>query len=207
MSRRPLLRRWFLPAVPDLLGLLRRQGAITLAGLEAFDRWAGGDDEAAAELRTLEHAADAARRQVVASLRSAFSTPVEPEDIFELSERLDGVLNQAKDLVREAEVCSVAPDEAMAEMGHLVLAAVGDLTTAIAKLGSAHEAATLAADAAVSRQRTIERVYRRAMSDLLEHGDAREIGTRRELYRRYARIGEAIEQVADRIWYAVVKRA
>lgn len=206
MTRRSLLRRWFLPAAPDLLGLLRHQGTITLAGLEAFDRWASGDDEAAVELRELEHAADEARRQVVAALRTAFTTPVEPEDLFELSERLDGVLNQAKDLVREAEVCSVGPDAAMAEMAHLVLAAARDLTTAISRLGSAHEAATSAADAAVSHQRTIERVYRRAMSDLLEHGDAREIGARRELYRRYARIGGAIEQVADRVWYAVVKR-
>lgn len=200
------LARWFLPEAPEVLGLLLHQAEITLSGLEAFERWAAGEAGAGATVRTAEHTADGARRSVLGALRRAFTTPVEPEDLFELSERLDGVLNQAKDLVREAEVLDMAPDEAMAEMTHLVLLAGRDLSAALAGLGSADEIATSAADAAIGRQRTIERVYRHAMSALLACGDAREIAARRELYRRYARIGEAVEAVADRVWYAVVKR-
>ena len=45
------------------------------------------------------------------------------------------------------------------------------------------------------------------MSGLLEATELREVAGKRELYRRYARIGEAIEHVANRIWYAVVKQA
>jgi hypothetical protein len=33
----------------------------------------------------------------------------------------------------------------------------------------------------------------------------REVAARRELYRRYARIGEALVRVAHRVWYLVVK--
>ena len=46
----------------------------------------------------------------------AFTTPLEPEDIFELSRGLDRVLNNAKNAVREAEVIQMAPDAAIAEM-------------------------------------------------------------------------------------------
>ncbi len=199
--------KWFTPERPDLIGLLIRQGDITVAGIEAFDRWSSGDDTAGQRVRDLEHQADDARRAVVSALRRAFTTPVEPEDLYELSERLDGVMNRAKDLVREAEVLGMGPDAPMAEMSHLVLQGVRELTGAIPHLGAAPDKATEAADRAIRQQRAIERVYRKAMSALLDAGDIREVGGRRELYRRFARMGDAVEEVADRIWYAVVKQA
>ena len=36
--------RWFLPHDPDVLGVLIRQLAVTIEGMEAFARWAGGDE-------------------------------------------------------------------------------------------------------------------------------------------------------------------
>ncbi|MGA8296693.1 MAG: DUF47 family protein [Acidimicrobiales bacterium] len=206
MTRRFSPEHWFLPAAPDVLGLLVHQGEITLEGLNAFEDWAHGEPAKAKALRASEHAADEQRRAVVAALRQAFTTPVEPEDLYELSERLDAVLNQAKDLVREAEVLQIAPDQPMAEMTHLVLDAARDLVAAFGALAGSDEAATEAANAAIRRRRQIERVYRGAMSALLESKDPREIGGRRELYRRYARVGDAIEAVADRVGYALVKR-
>jgi uncharacterized protein Yka (UPF0111/DUF47 family) len=141
------------------------------------------------------------------ALRESFTTPVEPEDLFELSEGLDAIMNQAKDLVREAEVLAMVPDQVMAQMSHLVLAGVRELVSAFTDLAKGPDAATAAADRAIQQHRRIERVYRRAMSALLQSDQLREVGGRRELYRRYARIGDAIEHVANRIWYAVVKQA
>jgi hypothetical protein len=99
----------------------------------------------------------------------------------------------------------MSPDPPMAEMSHLAATGAGHLVSAFSDLAHQPDQATQAADAAVHQQRLIERVYRRAMSGLLEIDDIREVTGRRELYRRYARLGDAIEQVADRIWYAVVK--
>jgi hypothetical protein len=45
------------------------------------------------------------------------------------------------------------------------------------------------------------------MSSLLEVGDLREVMGRREIYRRFARIGDDITDVAERVWYAAVKEA
>jgi uncharacterized protein Yka (UPF0111/DUF47 family) len=199
--------RWFLPETPDVLGLLVRQGELTVEGFDAFDRWAGGDASEARHVRRIEHEADDARRSVVEALRQAFTTPVEPEDLFELSERLDRTLNLAKDLVREAEVLAIAPDPPMAEMSRLSATGVRHLVTALPKLAHERDQATQAADAAIHQQRLIERVYRRAMSGLLESDDLREVTARREVYRRYARLGDSIEHVANRIWYTVVKSA
>jgi len=200
-------RQWFLRDSPDVLGLLVDQSRVTVDAMASFDRWASGEAGEAKGVRALEHAGDTARRAVVAALRRAFVTPVEPEDLFALSELLDSILNQAKNIVREAEVLDMAPDGPMAAMSHLALVGVQQLALAFPNLASRPDAATDAADAAIHQQRLMEREYRVGMSKLLEAHDIREVMGRRELYRRYARMGDGIEEVADRIWYTVVKRA
>ena len=78
-------KRWFLPETPDVLGMLRRQMAVTIHGVEAFVRWAGGDAAAAQAVRDAEHQGDVAKRDLLSALREAFVTPIEPEDLFALA--------------------------------------------------------------------------------------------------------------------------
>ena len=58
------MKRWFLPAQPDLMGLLAEQGRITLEGIDAFVEWAAGAAGKDDEVRDAEHRADDARRAV-----------------------------------------------------------------------------------------------------------------------------------------------
>jgi uncharacterized protein Yka (UPF0111/DUF47 family) len=46
-------------------------------------------------VREAEHTADDVRRRLLQELRVAFSVPLDAEDIYTLSERLDTVLNDA----------------------------------------------------------------------------------------------------------------
>jgi uncharacterized protein len=203
------VKRWFLPSMPDLLGLLQAQAAVTERGIDRFVVWSHGGAEAVAageDVRRLEHEADDARRQVQTALRAAFSTPLDPEDIYELSERMDVVINDAKNIVREAELMDMAPDEHMAAMAECLAAAQRELGIGIAALGHDDDAATAASDAAVKSCRHTERAYRSAMSELLTIDDVREVTARRELYRRFSRAADAVEAVAERIWYVVVKQ-
>jgi uncharacterized protein Yka (UPF0111/DUF47 family) len=201
------VRRWFLPESPDVIGLLVRQGEVTVEGMDAFRAWSEGDRTQGKAVRSIEHRADVANREVLTAIRSAFVTPINPEDVYEISERLDIVLNSAKNLVRESELLDMHPDGAMAEMAGLAALGVRDLVSALPHLSSEPDRATDCADAAVRHQRALEHVYRRAMSALLHVDDLHEVTGRRELYRRCARMGEATEGVAHRIWYAVVKQA
>jgi len=196
--------RWFLPETPDVLGLLRAQLAVTIEGMDAFSRWASGDVEAEHAVRDCEHRADVARRELYRTLRNAFITPLEPEDLFALSSEIDRIINQAKDAVREAEVMACPPDTPLAAMAALLSEAVRALDVAVAGLTRDGEA-TASAEAAIKVSRHIERVYRSAMAELLELDDLHEVTARRELYRRGARIGDAVVDVAERVLYAVVK--
>ena len=197
--------RWLLPETPDVLKLLVDQLAVTAEGIDAFVAWARGDEGAAMRVRELEHRADDAKRTLHRTLREAFVTPLEPEDLFALSRGIDRILNQAKDLVRESEVMACPPDAPVAEMAGFVAASVREIGEAIARLGDRDGDTTAAADAAIKADRRLERVYRTAMATLVGVDDLREVMARRELYRRCSRMGETAVDVAERVLYADVK--
>jgi hypothetical protein len=200
-------KHWFLPQNPDVLQTLTAQADVTVAGAIAFLSWAGGDRTQEARVRACEHEADEFRRELSRQLRQAFSTPVDQEDLFTLSERLDAVLNGLKNVVREAESYALEPDAAMAAMAGEIVTGVRHLRTAMSHLDKDGDVATREADAAVSAERRMEKTYRDAMRGLLAVDDLREVVGRGELYRRTLEIGQRLTGVADRVWYAVVKEA
>jgi uncharacterized protein Yka (UPF0111/DUF47 family) len=203
-------RNWFLPDMPDVLGMLSKQAAVTIEGMHSLVAWATGEPEAAKRVRDCEHRADENKRELRRALTVAFITPIDAEDLYVMSERLDAVLNGAKDAVREAEVMAVPPDQAVAAMTMLLAEGVEHLAEAFERLNpggrtKGRASATDAADAAVKTQRQLERVYRQAASALLQVEDLREVMGKRELYRRVSRISETLTEAADRVWYATVK--
>jgi uncharacterized protein Yka (UPF0111/DUF47 family) len=204
------VRVWFLPETPDVLGLLEEQARVTVGGFEALVDWAAGDPTGMDRVREAEHRADERKREVRRALTEAYVTPLDAEDIYTLSERLDTVMNGAKDAVREAELMAISPDEHVLAMCSLLAEGVRHLAEAFARLREPRpraegERPTDAADAAIRSQRNLERVYRTAMSNLLKVEDLREVMGRRELYRRLSRMSEDIIEVAERVWYAILK--
>jgi uncharacterized protein Yka (UPF0111/DUF47 family) len=197
---------WFLPETPDVVGHLRSEAAATIAGMDAFAAWAGGDAKSAQALRQARGECELARRKVLNALRAAFVTPLEPEDAFALSRSIDRILGYALDMVGESEVMASPPDPGIAEMARLLSEAVRHIDDAIARLRSDPDAASDAADAALDAERRVAHAYYRGMAALLELESTRERISRRELYRRCARIGEVVVDVAERIQYAIVKQ-
>ena len=200
-------RRWFLPETPDVLGLLRGQVAVTIEGLDAFAAWAAGDPAAADVVRDAERRGDVAKRDLLVALRTAFVTPIEPEDVFALSRGIDRLLNDARDLINESEAMACPPDARIAEMASLLASALRHIDTAVASLGSDADAATEAADAAITLERRLEHAYYAGMANLLEVEDRNERIARRELYRSCSRLGETVADVAERVVYAVMKQS
>jgi len=187
--------------------MLRRQLSVTMRGMDALVEWSQGDEGAAVRVREIEHEADACKRELQLALVRAFTTPFDPEDLYSLGRGVDWILNLSKDAVRESEVMMCPPDASVAEMAVLLREGVGHLDAAVAALQERHADATVSADAALKTERRIERVYRKAMAQLLDLDDLREVTARRELYRRFSRIADLLTEVAERVWYAVIKEA
>jgi uncharacterized protein Yka (UPF0111/DUF47 family) len=196
---------WFLPETPDVLGTLAAQADITVAGITAFAAWAHGDAAQETGVRTAEHKADQVRRELQTQLRHSFSTPIDQEDLYSLSELLDSVMNAAKNIVREADALGIAPDGSVAAMADDLAEGLGHLRIALTHLTGDGDTATREADAALAAERRMEKVYRQAMRDLTSVDDVRQAIALRELYRRVLEAGERLAAVAERVWYAVVK--
>jgi uncharacterized protein Yka (UPF0111/DUF47 family) len=179
--------------------------------MEAFAAWAGGDAARGDDVRAAEHDCDEVRRKLVDAVSEAFTTPLQPEDMFQLSRDLDKVINGAKNIVRESEAMAFPPDQATADMAVLLAEGAQHIRTAFTSLDERRSKlappATEAADAAVKSQRNLERIYRQAAGDLLEVTDIRVVTARREFYRRISAISDDIVAVADRIWYSQVKES
>lgn len=197
---------WFIPQAPDVLGMLCEQAQTTVEGMEALLAWAKGEEAAAKRLRAAEHKADRQKRELRGALTEAFSTPLEPEDIFELSRGLDEILNGAKNVAGEAEAMHSPPDAATAEMSEELLNGTRQLSTAFSLFAEDdRDGATKTADRAVKDQRHLQHTYREAMSALVANPDLGEVTARREIYRRLARTGDELARVAERVWYSVLK--
>ena len=201
-------RTWFLPATLDVIGLLRAQAAVTIEGIGALVEWAGGDDSGAERVREREHAADDRKRELFAALTESFTTPVDAEDLYMMSKHLDDVMNGAKDAVRECEVMALRPDEHVGKMATSILEGVRHVDDAFRLLRP--DAARMGRRPRRPTQRSSpsgdsNAHYRHAMSALLEVDDLREVMGRRELYRRFSRIGDSVIEAAERVWYSTLK--
>jgi len=200
-------KHWFLPDEPDVLGLLARQISETLRGLDALADWARGDEAAAEGVREAESRGDEAKREVLSAVTASFVTPIEPEDLYALSQGIDWLLNRARDLVNEAEAMRTAPDEAIAAMVTRLGQSLREIDDAVAHLTSDPDVATASANAAIATEHALERVYYEGMAALLENPDQRDRIAKRELYRHIARLGDAELQIAERVIYSVMKES
>jgi uncharacterized protein Yka (UPF0111/DUF47 family) len=198
--------RWFLPHHPDVLGLLRNQADVTSRGIAAFARWsATGDHAEARVVRDAEHEGDDLRHELLQALSIALTTPIEQEDAYALSERIDEVLDRAKDTVRVAEAFEWRANEHTAAMGARIEEATGHLNAAVACLATKGAHPGEHAELTIKAARSVEHGLLEAFAALPRDGASWDRTAAIEVYRGYSDIEHALLRVADRTWYAVLR--
>jgi uncharacterized protein Yka (UPF0111/DUF47 family) len=207
--RVPPRRRWWrvlLPHPPDVLALLVAQGELTVVGFDAFKAWSrGGGADAAADVRTANHQAHDAHRELLAALQAALSTPLDQEDIYVLSERIHRTIILARNTLRESEVLDWTPDAHAAKMGDRLAEGARALVAGFGLLRKAPDQAGRQADLASETVRHIEHDYRTAMAEVIKLDDLRAAFAAQDIYRRYLAVAESIIAVADRLWFVVLR--
>ena len=83
---------------------MRAQVALTTDGVDMLAAWASGEEVSGTDFRVGEDIGETAQRNLVITLREAFITPIEPEDLFAISRGFEWILDGAGDLVAEADV-------------------------------------------------------------------------------------------------------
>ncbi len=95
----------------DFYALLDQHARKTLEGVEALKEWVISDnrEERCQRVRDLENEADVLKMELGRKLDESFVTPFDREDIFDLSNRMDEVINSAKSATREIEAYEINP--------------------------------------------------------------------------------------------------
>jgi hypothetical protein len=177
---------------PDFFLLLLHQADEGLNGLMALREYAVNQTpENAEKVKEIEKRADEKRRVLIAELYRTFATPIDREDIFQLSRALDDVMDYATTTV--------------AELITIMMDAYGDLVKAIKYLKEYPNIANDHAVRAKKSENSMEQAYLNALSELFKGSDPIYMLKMREIYRHLSNCADRGDEAANIILSIVMK--
>jgi uncharacterized protein len=163
------------------------------------------------EQKKLAERAAELRRILIDDLHQTFITPIDREDIFNLSYCSNDVVTYALTTVEEMHILELTADDAIRKMVALVRQEAQELELALMRLP---ENPRVAGDHAAEVRRLeqdVERVYRQAVKDLFARACdvARlpELFYRREVYRHISNMSDRADAAAHVLGMVVMKLA
>lgn len=113
--------QWFKKSV-NFFELLSKQSEVTIRGMKAlYDFCNTGDIKFSEQVIAIEDEGDMARRILIDDLNNTFITPIERNDIFDLSRQLDEILDYAKTTVDEINLFKIKPNDDITIMVGILL--------------------------------------------------------------------------------------
>ncbi|MGZ5048710.1 MAG: DUF47 domain-containing protein [Usitatibacter sp.] len=172
---------------------------------------ARAEPEAVERLRALSHDCTERRRVLIDELHETFVTPIDREDIYNLSQSYERMVMYALTTLEEMHLLQVGADEPIRRMVALVREQAEDLEAAIRRLPKNPRVADDHADHVHEKEREVERIYRAAIRDLLARaGDAQGLPAilyRREVYRHISNMADRAVSAANVLGMVVMKIA
>lgn len=186
--------------------LLTRQSLKSLEGLEALANFVeNGTKENANLVRQIEREADELRRILIQELDQTFITPIDREDIYQLSRAIDDVVDYANTTVDEMEIYGVKGDPHIIEMVNILRKATRELNDAVKILKDYPKIASEHAVKAKAYENQMEKAYHRALADLFKGTDTIYMLKMREIYRHLSNAADRGDEAANIISSIVMK--
>lgn len=167
--------------------------------------------QAIEHLRALSQASLEGRRVLIDELHETFITPLDREDIYNLSESFEKMVTYALTTIEEMHLLGVAVDEPIRRMVVLVREQAEHLEAAMQRLPKNPRVAGDHANRVHDKEREVERVYRDAIHELFAR--ANDLAAlpglfyRRELYRHISNMADRAVSAADVLGMIVMKIA
>ena len=182
--------------------LLTGQCEIMCRGLDALYKYCTSvgepDHESYGDMVIdIEHEGDKARRNVVEELNATFITPMERNDIFDLSGHLDDVLDYAKNSIDEMRIFKIEPNEDMTQMIAILCETAEHIHNAVASLEKHKNLAKEEAFKVKSLENKVGKKYYKALETLFEGDDFKSIFKYREVYRHLNTTADKAEMAMD----------
>ncbi|MBI4368963.1 MAG: DUF47 family protein [Elusimicrobia bacterium] len=190
----------------SLLGAQAKSSHDTLQALIAFMDQPTKESGRAVSLK--EKDADRRRTQLVAALNASFVTPIDREDIFQLSRAIDDMADYAKSTVAEMDLFEVKPNPRLREMAVAMENGARLLVEAVILLPKAQDQAVAIGELLIKVKKLenfTERIYRQALKELFESTDLVGILKTREIYRHLSNAADRMDEAADILGDILVK--
>jgi uncharacterized protein len=190
--------------------LLIQQAEVTVEGIQLLQACIQQPDEAAIEkMRNKEYEADEIRRILIDELHNTFITPIDREDIFNLSLNIDEMIDYALTTIQEMSLLAVDADEHLEEMVALVRQEAEELAMAMHRITANPRVAGDHAQRAKKMENEVEKIYRLAIADLFTKAkDFKPLMAmlrRREVYRHVANMSDRANDAANVVGMVVMK--
>ena len=157
------------PSSPDFFELVNEQcdmAAKIMDGLVAYVK--STDKDKGKHISELEKEGEELKQRNLEILNSAFSTPMDREDIYRAVVDVDHVMDYAKTTVREIYLFGVEPDKYILEMTEHLSEGTQALQKGFSLLKETPAAAEAEAQMARKAERNVEKIYRSALVDLFD---------------------------------------
>ena len=157
------------PSSPDFFELVNEQcdmAAKIMDGLVAYVK--STDKDKGKHISELEKEGEELKQRNLEILNTAFSTPMDREDIYRAIVDVDHVMDYAKTTVREIYLFGVEPDKYILEMTEHLSEGTQALQKGFRLLKETPAAAEAEAQKARKAERNVEKIYRSALVDLFD---------------------------------------
>jgi uncharacterized protein len=190
--------------------LLIKQAGITVEGLKLLEECIlSPSEEGIEQMREKEYEADEVRRILIDELHNTFITPLDREDIFNLSLNIDDMLDYALTTIQEMDLLKIEADEYLVKMIALIRQEAEELAMAMRRLSANPRVAADHARRAKKLENEVESLYRVAIADLFTKAkDFKPLMImlrRREVYRHVANMSDKANAAADVFGMVVMK--
>jgi len=167
------------------------------------------DLDAIKAVHTLAEEASELRRVLIDELHKTFITPLDREDIFNLSHCFEDMVTYALTTVEEMNILKVDADDYIREMMKLVSKEAEQLELAILRLAQNPRVALDHAREVRKLERKVERLYRTAIKDLFARATDPErlpaLFYRREVYRHISNMSDRADSAANVFGMVIMK--
>lgn len=186
--------------------LLTRQAQVLAKGLRLLNEYClTGNESIADAVIKAEEEGDMVRRILIDDINKSFITPIDREDLFKLSAKLDEILDYTKTSVDEIRLFEIKPDQEMCDVTATLLEMSEHIILAISNM-ERHEA--IASDEAIyvkSLENKVGDICVKALSNLFNNEDFRTIFKYREIYRHLNQTADIADEAMDCLLKVLVK--
>ncbi len=192
-----------------LTAILERQLEETIAACRLARAVAEGSaapSGAHAQMAEIEHRGDVLRGELVTRLEGVVVSPIDREDLFRLSRSIDDVLDNLRDFVREWDLYEIEGGDSFLGILDAIANGVDDLRLAVRTIASDSEDTSQSALASKKAANEIRRLYDAEVGRLFSGELTMEVLKFRELLRRLDVVGLRLNEAADVLSDAAVKR-